>query len=95
MTPKANDSSTFPGPVMYIAGVHDTIVCDPAGNITLFKNECTIGKEGNPGFSGLKFPNAKPFGSYVPDVTGHNVNLHYSASESFGAAHEFLEAAGF
>lgn len=80
---------------MYITGTRDAIVCDPAGNTTLLKTECTMDKDGNPGFTALKFPNARPFKAYVPSATGHNVNLHYSASESFKAAHRFLEAVEF
>lgn len=80
---------------MYITGMHDAVVCDQKSNITLATVDCTIGEGGNPGLTALKFPNAKPFVAYVPAATGHNANLHYSAGEVFGAAHEFLEAAGF
>ena len=80
---------------MYITGMHDAVVCDPNSNITLATVDCNIGKDGNPGLTVSKFPNAKSFVTYVPAATGHNANLHYSAGEVFGAAHEFLEAAGF
>jgi pimeloyl-ACP methyl ester carboxylesterase len=94
-TNKPNLTSTFEGPVMYLTGRTDPIVCDKAGNITISLPDCGVGKTSNPGLSVSRFPKAKPFGVYVPDRTGHNLNLHYSAPESFGAAHEFLDLAGF
>jgi hypothetical protein len=92
---KANITSDFEGPVMYLTGRNDPIVCDKAGNITVSLPDCGVGKTSNPGYSSARFPKAKPFAVYVPDRTGHNLNLHYSAGESFGAAHQFLDAAGF
>jgi hypothetical protein len=94
-TSKANTTSEFEGPVMYLTGRTDAIVCDKAGNITASFPDCGVGKASNPGYSKARFPKAKPFAVYVPQGTGHNLNLHYSAGESFGAAHEFLDASGF
>jgi pimeloyl-ACP methyl ester carboxylesterase len=94
-TIKPNITSDFRGPVMYLTGRNDPIVCDKAGNITASFPDCGVGKFSNPGYSSVRFPRADPFSVYVTDRTGHNLNLHYSAGESFGAAHAFLEAAGF
>ncbi|KAH7402184.1 Alpha/Beta hydrolase protein [Phaeosphaeria sp. MPI-PUGE-AT-0046c] len=92
---KANTTSNFEGPVMYLTGRTDAIVCDKAGNITVSFPDCGVGRTSNPGYSRARFPKANPFGVYVPQSTGHNMNLHFSAGESFGAAHEFLDASGF
>lgn len=92
---KANTTSDFEGPVMYLTGRNDAIVCDKTGNITASFPDCGVGRTSNPGFSRARFPKAKPFAVYVPQAAGHNLNLHYSAGESFGAAHEFLDASGF
>jgi hypothetical protein len=80
---------------MYLTRRSDAIVCDKAGNITVTFPDCGIGRTSNPGFSKARFPKANPFGTYVPHGAGHNLNLHYAAGESFGAAHDFLDAAGF
>lgn len=92
---KPNATSEFEGPVMYLTGRTDPIVCDKAGNITVSIPDCGVGKTSNPGWSSVRFPKAQPFGVYVPDRAGHNLNLHYSAGESQGAVNNFLEEAGF
>lgn len=80
---------------MYMTGSHDAIVCDRAGNTTLLKTECTPGADANPGFTAEKFPRSNRFVAHVVRATGHDVNLHYSAGESFRVAHEFLREVGF
>ncbi|KAJ4305543.1 hypothetical protein N0V90_001074 [Kalmusia sp. IMI 367209] len=93
-SPKQNVASNFTGPVMVITGRLDPIVCDAQGNNTAHVADCGVGKNGIPGDTIEVFPKAQ-FGVYVPDRTGHNANLGYSASEVFGAAHTFLELNGF
>lgn len=92
---KANTTSDFEGPVMYLTGRNDAIVCDKTANITASFPDCGVGKTSNPGYSRARFPKSNPFDVYVAQKTGHNLNLHYGAGESFGAAHEFLDSAGF
>jgi hypothetical protein len=92
---KPNVTSEFEGPVMYLTGRTDPIVCDKAANITVSVPDCGVGKTSNPGWSSVQFPKAQPFGVYVPDRSGHNLNLHYSAGESEGAVINFLDEAGF
>ncbi|KAF2471678.1 uncharacterized protein BDR25DRAFT_203200, partial [Lindgomyces ingoldianus] len=87
---KKNDTSEFAGPVMYLTGRIDAIVCDAAGNTTISIPNCGVRRSSNPGLSVERFPRAKPFGVYVPDQTGHNLNLGYSAPETFGAVNQFL-----
>ena len=93
-SPKQNVTSNFTGPVMVLTGRLDPIVCDAKGNNTAQVADCGVGKQSIPGRTAEVFPNAK-FEVYVPDKTGHNMNLGYSAPEVFGAAHGFLTSAGF
>ncbi|KAL5377772.1 hypothetical protein DPSP01_009552 [Paraphaeosphaeria sporulosa] len=95
LPPKPNTASSFRGPVIYITGTHDAIVCDRAGNTTLLTTECAAGRDANPGLTAEKFPKARKFVARVVKATGHNVNLHYSAHESFVAAHQLLTKMGF
>lgn len=93
-SPKLNTTSNFTGPVMVLTGRLDAIACDAQGNNTAHVADCGVGQDSIPGQTAQVFPNAQ-FGVYVPDKTGHNLNLGYSAPEVFGSAHTFLEAQGF
>jgi pimeloyl-ACP methyl ester carboxylesterase len=87
------NTSTFDGPVMVLTGKYDVIVCG-TGNFTQSDGDCGNGKDSNPAMTKAEFPKAR-FDYYIPDHTGHDLNAHYSAPESFGAAHMFLEKFGF
>ncbi|KAF1994721.1 hypothetical protein P154DRAFT_447027 [Amniculicola lignicola CBS 123094] len=93
--PARNLTSEFSGPVMILTGRRDALVCSPAGNITVEVPDCGVGETSNPALSVEKFLKARPWEVFVPEGTGHMVNLHYSAGKSFKAAHEFLEGASF
>jgi len=93
-SPKLNTTSNFTGPVMVLTGRNDAIACDSRGNNTEHVADCGIGGGSIPGQLAEVFPNAQ-FGVYIADKTGHNINLGYSASEAFGAAHGFLQFYGF
>lgn len=86
--------SGFAGPVMVLTGRQDQIAC---GNGTIVGPvpECGIGPGGHVEQTRTLFPNASDFTTYVVDNTGHNPNSHYSAGESFGAAHAWLQKVGF
>ena len=86
--------SNFTGPVMVLTGRYDQIACGK-GNITLVDDSCGVGPASNPDLTRLLFPRAVRFDSYTPDHTGHAINTHYSAPESFGVAHQWLESNGF
>ncbi|KAH6674980.1 hypothetical protein B0J14DRAFT_25506 [Halenospora varia] len=90
--------SNFTGPVLVLTGRYDTIVCG-TGNITndiaTRTGDCGVGPTSNPAGTRELFPVASPFDTYIPDHTGHDLTLHYSAPESFGAVHAWLESAGF
>ena len=87
-------TSNFTGPVMVITGRSDEIVCG-VGNITVKAADCGVGPTSNPDQERKLFPKASSFESYIPDHTGHNLNTHYSAPETFGAAAAWLTKVGF
>ncbi|PQE17321.1 alpha beta-hydrolase protein [Rutstroemia sp. NJR-2017a BVV2] len=71
----------FTGPVIILNGNEDWFFCQ--GNCNAQEITST--------FLPYFFPNASPKSTtYTVGNTGHNVNLHYSASKSFGILLEFL-----
>ena len=93
-TPTPDIPSNFTGPVFVLTGQYDQIVCG-AGNISASVGNCGVGAGSNPDMTRVLFPKASRFDSYEPDHTGHDLNTHYSAPESFGAVHQWLENVGF
>jgi len=87
-------ASNFTGPVMVLTGRYDQVACGK-GNIELENVDCGVGPTSNPGMMQSLFPKALRFDSYTPDYTGHDLNTHFSAPESFGVAHQWLESNGF
>jgi pimeloyl-ACP methyl ester carboxylesterase len=89
--PLESSPSNFTGPVFVLTGKYDEICCG-VGNITANATECSLSD-----ITAMKefFPKAREFGVYVPDQTGHNINLHYSAGESFGVVNQWLQDVGF
>jgi len=79
---------------MVLTGRYDSIVCG-VGNFTKSVPDCGEGKTSNPAMTKVLFPKARDFTTYIPDRTGHDITTHFSAGESFGAAHQWLEDAGF
>ena len=86
--------SDFTGPVMVLTGRLDQIVCG-GGDISAVIGHCGVGRTSNPDMTRTFFPKVSQFESYIPDKTGHDLNSHYSAPESFGAAHAWLTNVGF
>ncbi|KAK0369553.1 ctr copper transporter family protein [Colletotrichum limetticola] len=91
----STQSSTFTGPVMIISGRQDQIACGSGSISDVPAVDCGVGPESHIEQTRSLFPNVEQFVAYVPDNTGHNVNTHYSAPESFGAAHAWLQGVGF
>jgi len=91
---KDTPPSSFAGPVMVITGRQDQIVC---GNGTIVGPvpDCGVGPGSRIDETRTVFPKANVFTAYVPGDTAHNLNTHYSAPQSFGAAHAWLESVGF
>jgi pimeloyl-ACP methyl ester carboxylesterase len=86
--------TNFTGPVLVITGRQDQIVCGN-GNITALVPDCGVGPGSNPDGTRIVFPKASRFDVYVPDKSAHIINSQYSAPESFGVAHQWMESVGF
>lgn len=81
---------TFKGNVLTITGQEDAVCCyNPLGN------NCGTGPTSLPAKAGANFPQAKNFTYYIPALTGHNPNLHYSAPATFAYAHRYLKERGY
>lgn len=87
--------SSFTGPVMVLDGRQDAISCGNGTVTGSVTENCGIGPDSDPAHLGSLFPQASVFDTYITANTGHVINNHYSAPESFGAAHMFLERVGF
>jgi hypothetical protein len=89
--PLESSPSNFTGPVFVLTGRYDQIACG-VGNFSAEVAECGRGE-----VEDMKelFPDAREFGVYVPDRTGHNLNTHFSAGESFGVVLQWLIDVGF
>lgn len=88
-----NTTSSFEGPVLVLTGRQDQIVCGN-GTIEAGIPDC-YSSDGDPRRERELFPKASRFGVYIPENSAHNLNTHYSAPETFGVAHEWLQSVGF
>ncbi|KAK2810702.1 hypothetical protein FQN50_002745 [Emmonsiellopsis sp. PD_5] len=75
--------TTYAGPVHIIDGELDAAFCTSNG-------KCAPGRNTAPGNTAPLFPNAKKFTYDLIPNTGHCLNLHLNAHETFTAAHDFL-----
>lgn len=75
--------TTYSGPVHIIDGELDAAFCSPGG-------KCAQGENAPPGNTEPLFPNAKNFTYDLIMNTGHCLNVHHNAKETFTAAHDFL-----
>lgn len=75
--------TTYAGPVQVIDGEFDAGFCGPTG-------KCTPGPNTPPGSTEPLFPNAESFTYNIIQNTGHCLNVHLNANETFTAAHDFL-----
>jgi hypothetical protein len=89
--PLESSPSNFTGPIFVLTGRYDQIACG-VGNFSAEVVECSPSEIEN-----MKefFPKAKGFKAYVPDHTGHNLDAHFSAGESFGVVMQWLNDVGF
>lgn len=80
----------YEGYVYVITGQNDAIACNnvPTPN-------CGSGATSMPAKAGAFFPKAKNYSYIIPATTGHNVNLHYTAGNSFKQAMAYLTSHGF
>jgi pimeloyl-ACP methyl ester carboxylesterase len=75
--------SPYVKPVQVIIGEFDYLLC-PSG-------KCANGSTNVPGNARSVFPNSSNFTTFIVPGTGHSLNLHYSAVETFRVAHDFLQ----
>jgi len=75
--------TTYSGPVHVIVGELDAAFCSPLG-------KCTSGPNAPPGNTESLFPNAESFTYDIIPNTGHSLNVHFNAHDTFKAAHKFL-----
>jgi pimeloyl-ACP methyl ester carboxylesterase len=84
----------YGGDVFVLNGNEDGIFCEdgPVQALAGVRGDCGKGYS-----SGAKdaYPKARRFGWYNTAETGHLLNNHRTARESFEAAHEFLATSGF
>lgn len=77
----------YTGPVFVVTGSNDDVFCEAA--------QCGTGSASPQAMSGALFPKSSNFSYSEPIGTGHMINLHYTAQQSFKASHDFLAANGF
>ena len=70
-------------PVKVIIGEYDNLLCNKGP-------KCAEGPTHTPGDSADIFPASSNYSYSITPGTGHNLNLHYSARDSYAVAHEFL-----
>jgi pimeloyl-ACP methyl ester carboxylesterase len=89
--PLESAPSNFTGPVLVVTGRYDQITCG-TGNFSAGVAVCGEGD-----IAGMKtfFPVAREFAVYITDRTGHNLDTHFSAGESFGVVAQWLDGVGF
>ncbi|EJU00142.1 alpha/beta-hydrolase, partial [Dacryopinax primogenitus] len=85
----AGPASNFTGPVLLVTGAQDLPFC--GGNCYALQpsNQTILQETGT-----ALFPASK-YSYYAPQLTGHNVNLHLSAPETYAAMIEWVLENGF
>lgn len=78
-------ASNFTGDVLVVTGSHDLVYC--AGG-------CIRNGTNLPAEVQTLYPNAGSFETYIPAYTGHAINLHYSAPETYAYVFEWLSQHG-
>jgi len=83
----AGTSSSFTGPVHVVTGDRDWVFCG---------NQCDIRPDGEHTILELVqpylYPNSSDFSVYSPANTGHGINTHYTAPESYANIMAWLKA---
>lgn len=77
----------FAGAVKLITGEIDTCFCR--------NGKCSGGPDGELEMVRSLFPDAADFSTTIINRTGHCLNTHYTAEETFQSAHDFFEENGF
>ena len=82
-----NPVPEYTGPVLLVSGDHDAVVCGnttggsclPAANSTVAKTRSF-------------FPNATSFEYFLANQSGHSINFHYTAPQTFKAIHDWIDS---
>lgn len=80
-------SNGYGGAVKVINGEEDKCFCEGG--------HCSDGPNGACALAANMFPSASTYSYSIIPRTGHCLNVHYTAEQSFQAAHDFLEENGF
>ncbi len=75
----------FYGDVLVVTGDHDFLFCG---------GSCYVNDTSYPAMVSTLYPNASSFESYLPQVTGHGLNLHYSAPVTYKEMLDWLKKYG-
>lgn len=78
-------AGNFTAPIALVIGQNDEVLCE---------SDCGSGEENLAVMSKSYFPDSKAFEPIVIPNTGHFLNLHYSARDTFIRVHEWLESVG-
>lgn len=76
-------SDRFRGPVHFLTGEFDALMCDGSGG-------CKDDPNHTPASNRKLFPNSRNYTYHIVPDAGHNINFHYSARNGYKAAHDFL-----
>ena len=79
-------AADFKSPIALVIGQNDEVLCE---------SDCGEGDSNLAVMSKRYFADSRAFVPIVVPNTGHFLNLHYSAPETFGKIHEWLEQVGF
>ena len=87
----------FTGSIFVLNGQEDEVFCtvNPTDPITGSKGQCGYGSDSFSAKAASLFPNAKSYQWHQTDQTGHCLNLHETAQQSFKTAHDYLAAKGY
>ena len=88
--PAPYPAPAYPGKVFVLTGDEDSIFCSRF--LGLGKSDCGTSESGLVVDTSKLYPSAASYDVHVPANTGHCLNLHYTARESFKAVHDWLNA---
>ena len=77
----------YTGPVLLCSGDHDAVVC---GNTT--GGSCLPAANSTVANTNTFFPNAASFEYFLANKSGHSINFHYSAPQTFKSIHDWIDS---
>jgi hypothetical protein len=79
-------AANFTAPIALVIGQNDEVLCE---------SDCGEGSSSLAALSVGYFPDSRAFEVIIVQDTGHFLNLHYSALETFTRVHDWLSEVGF